>query len=447
MDARLARAACLAAAFLCMGASYRTPNFLVKAPTPQAAEQIGRQAEKYRRELAIEWLGQPLPNWLEPCPITAQVNDHLGAGGATSFMFNAGEVFGWEMTIQGSLERVLDSVLPHEVTHTIFASYFRRPLPRWADEGACTTVEHASERAKQQKMLIDFLHTSRGIPFHLMFAMKEYPRDILPLYAQGHSLASFLVGQGGRRKFLGYVAAGLEGEQWSAATRKFYGYSNLAELQISWLDWVRKGSPAAVTPKQPAPGGGDGATTLAQATPRPQPAPSPLNRGASSELAALPTEPLVPVVRPRGATARGEAAPRGSSSDSTQLASAVVPTGNGRSSPTADQGWRAKGAPRDVAVANPPGDVAASGRLRENALPLAVENGPTYNQLTRPQGMEGSRQVILEWERPAKGSASASTPPKEQPPLPQPEEELRGSSPPRRSVYEVRGETSATIRR
>jgi hypothetical protein len=61
--------------------------------------------------------------------------------------------------------------------------------------------------------------------------------------------------------------------------------------------------------------------------------------------------------------------------------------------------------------------------------------------------MEGSRQVILEWERPAKGSASASTPPKEQPPLPQPEEELRGSSPPRRSVYEVRGETSATIRR
>ena len=61
------------------------------------------------------------------------------------------------MSIQGSRQRILDSVLPHEVTHTIFASHFRQPLPRWADEGACTTVEHASERAKQEKMLIEFL--------------------------------------------------------------------------------------------------------------------------------------------------------------------------------------------------------------------------------------------------------------------------------------------------
>ena len=37
--------------------------------------------------------------------------------------------------------RILDSVLPHEITHTIFATHFGQPLPRWADEGACTTVD------------------------------------------------------------------------------------------------------------------------------------------------------------------------------------------------------------------------------------------------------------------------------------------------------------------
>ena len=68
------------------------------------------------------------------------------------------------MKIQGSRERILDSVLPHEITHTIFATHFGRPLPRWADEGACTTVEHASEKAKQDKLLIQFLLTDRGIP-------------------------------------------------------------------------------------------------------------------------------------------------------------------------------------------------------------------------------------------------------------------------------------------
>ena len=165
MEAHFMRCALLAAAVASMGASYRTANFVVEAPTPEIAQQIGQAAEKYRRELAVEWLGTEMRNWSQPCPITAQVGQHLGAGGATSFVFEHGEVFGWRMTIQGSLVRILDSVLPHEVTHTIFATHFRQPLPRWADEGACTTVEHASERSKQQHMLVDFLRTGRGIAF------------------------------------------------------------------------------------------------------------------------------------------------------------------------------------------------------------------------------------------------------------------------------------------
>ena len=121
-------------------AGHRTANFIVEAPTPALARRIGDAAEQYRHDLAVEWLGQPLPRWSRPCPISAQVAPQLGAGGATSFVFDNGEVFNWTMTIQGSEERILDSVLPHEITHTIFATHFRQPLPRWADEGACTTV-------------------------------------------------------------------------------------------------------------------------------------------------------------------------------------------------------------------------------------------------------------------------------------------------------------------
>ncbi len=226
-----------------MGASTRTPNFIVEAPTPELAEKIGKAAEKYRRELAIEWLGSPMPNWSKPCPIVAEVAPHLGAGGATSFVFDRGEVFGWDMKIQGNEQRLLDSVLPHEVTHTIFASHFRRPLPRWADEGACTTVEHVAERTKQQQMLISFLKTQRGIAFHQMFAMKEYPRDVLPLYSQGYSLARFLIEQGGRHKFMEFVGDGLKNENWSEVIKQHYGYENLAVLQDKWLVWVKQGSP------------------------------------------------------------------------------------------------------------------------------------------------------------------------------------------------------------
>lgn len=249
MDARSLCAAFSAALLLTLGglhadaASFRTQNFIVSARDPSFARQVAEAAEQYRAELAFEWLGRELPAWPEPCPITVQDGPHLGAGGATSFSFDRGRPFGWTMNIQGSRERLLDSVLPHEVTHTVFATHFGQPVPRWADEGACTTVEHSSERAKQHQLLLQFLTTNRGIPFNKMFRMTEYPHDIMPLYSQGHSVAQFLVAQGGRRQFINFVGRGMTRHDWDAAVDEFYGFQDLSDLQLTWVDWVRKGCP------------------------------------------------------------------------------------------------------------------------------------------------------------------------------------------------------------
>ncbi len=280
MEARFYRAVALLAAISTMGASQRSANFIVSAPTPEMAAQISQAAEDYRRDLAIQWLGKPMPTWSQPCPIEVQVGPHLGAGGATSFLFERGEVYGWRMNIQGSLERVLDSVLPHEVTHTIFATHFRRPLPRWADEGACTTVEHASERMKQQTMLVEFLKTGRGIPFSRMFVMKEYPHDVMPLYSQGYSLARYLIAAGGRQKFLNFLSDGMQDDNWARAMQRHYGYPNLAALQTNWLDWVRQGSPAIDKP-QP---GADEPLLAAAGNRRPRPDSNLIYRGQDSPL-------------------------------------------------------------------------------------------------------------------------------------------------------------------
>jgi hypothetical protein len=244
MDARPKQLALAVAVLLLLtGASYRSQNFIVTARWPELAREVGDAAERYRRDLAIEWLGRELQPWGRPCPIEVTAGPRLGAGGATSFMFRHGQPFGWQMNIQGSRERILDSVLPHEVTHTIFATHYGRPLPRWADEGACTTVEHPQERARQQDFLIQFLSTGRGIPFNRMFAMTEYPHDILPLYAQGHSLAQFLIDQGGRRRFVDFVGHGMNTQDWDKSVSQFYAFRNLSDLQLQWVDWVRRGSP------------------------------------------------------------------------------------------------------------------------------------------------------------------------------------------------------------
>ena len=187
--------------------------------------------------------------------LTVQAAPHLGNGGATTFVFDRGEVFGWRMSIQGSRERILDSVLPHEITHMIFASHFRRPLPRWADEGGATSVEHVSEKIKYKRILDQSLRSGRGIAFNRMFAMTEYPRDIMPLYAQGHSLADYLIQIGGRRKYVQFIGDGLETDDWPGAISRNYGVDGLGKLQNTWLAWVKQGFPAlrSLEPRPAAP--------------------------------------------------------------------------------------------------------------------------------------------------------------------------------------------------
>jgi hypothetical protein len=343
MEAHLFRAAILAGAILSLGASYRTQNFIVEAPTPELATEFGQAAEKFRKELAIEWLGRELPRWREPCPINTTVGPEVGAGGATQFMFDRDRngqpiVFGWTMSVQGSRERILDSVLPHEVTHTIFATHFKRPLPRWADEGGSTTVEHVTERAKQHAMLITFLKTSRGIPFDQMFAMREYPRDIMPLYAQGYATARFLIAQGGKREFVKFMSSGFEREDWAGAIKKHYGYDDLAALQTAWLGWIREGGPNTVPAKF-----------------------SGRSAGSNVVLASNATPPV-----------------------DTLAASAPKSQGKAAMSVAAGNGWYARASR---------GEVSYDGPLDQKTTT------PMSHEATHPQPVEPARQVILEWNR------------------------------------------------
>lgn len=345
MDARIGRIA-LRIALLCgilssLGASSRTQNFIVSAPTPELAQSINRAAEKYRRDLAMLWLGRELPPWSAPCPIQANVSDRLGAGGVTSFVFHRGEAAEWQMQVQGSAQRVLDSVLPHEITHTVFATHFGQPLPRWADEGSCTTVEHAEEQGRHQQMLITFLQTGRGIAMSRMFAMRDYPQDMLPLYSQGYSVSRYLIEQGGRRKFVQFVGDGLKDDNWQRALKKHYGDQSLMALQTRWLDWVRQGSPRIAPPTD---GPKQAPVMVASHQPRPRPEPNLIYHVSREDASALEnvskgnaanaTLPLVPIRE-----SKQSAAPA-----SDYVALAAAPT----------SGWRAAGTRPGPACDTPP---------------------------------------------------------------------------------------------
>src|SRR5437764_11968168 len=50
-------------------ATIRTQNFVVTAPSEEMAREFGQAAEFYRKQKAVEWLGQEVPTWPQPCPL------------------------------------------------------------------------------------------------------------------------------------------------------------------------------------------------------------------------------------------------------------------------------------------------------------------------------------------------------------------------------------------
>jgi hypothetical protein len=242
----------LAGVILSLGASYPSANFVVEAPTPQIAEQVSKWAEHYRREKAEQWLGRQMPNWPTPCPLRVRVTQS-GASGATSFNFSGGGV--WQtMEIEGPLERLLYSVLPHEVTHTVFAHYFGAPVPRWADEGGAVLSEDELEKSRHDTMVRQILNAGRALRLSHLFTLKDYPRDprdIGALYAQGYSVSEFLVGMSNRQTFLSFVAHGMQPNYgWDNAARTYYHFQTVTELEQAWrshLSSTRK-QPASAAP-------------------------------------------------------------------------------------------------------------------------------------------------------------------------------------------------------
>jgi hypothetical protein len=223
-----------------MGASYRTTNFVVQAPTEQIARQAGEYAEKWRREKALEWIGQEMPAWGQPCPLKVTITPG-GAGGYTTFAFDRGAILSQEMNVQGTLERVLHSVLPHEVTHTVFAYKFRCPVPRWADEGGAVLSEDDAERKRHDQMVRQSLAGGKAFRLRTLFEMKQYPsggEDLMTLYAQGYSLSRFLVESTSKPQFLAFVGDGMR-SGWDQAIRTHLRMNSVEQLEETWLSWMR----------------------------------------------------------------------------------------------------------------------------------------------------------------------------------------------------------------
>lgn len=246
----------VALALKASAATVRTANFVVTADSQALAQQVADCAEKARREEARAWLGHELETWAQPCPIKVTVTTSLG-GGATSFGFGGRGVPGMSCNVEGRADKILSSVVPHEVNHMVFASYLQSPVPRWCDEGAAVTWEDPEELARQDKLCREILNTAgRKIPLARLLALKDYPSDVMALYAEGYCVTQYLIGLKGRPQFLMFVWHGMQ-RTWPEALRASYGIEDENDLEKRWLAYMKETK--GQTPRATV-GGASGAT-------------------------------------------------------------------------------------------------------------------------------------------------------------------------------------------
>ena len=232
----------MAAAPIADAAVYETANFSVEAYDAELARDVAERAEACRAEQWQLWGGSAaLPDWAYKCEVTIRIGRNtLTGGGSTSMAFEAGEVFGFQGTWEGTREQLLTCVVPHEVSHTVIATRFRQAIPRCLDEGIATSFEAGLGRNVWREEVRNVLTQGRGIGLNELFAMTEYPRDFRALYAQGSSLVEFLLEMDQPPALMKFVEGGLE-RDWHQAARAAYGFEDLAHLQESWIAWIRKG--------------------------------------------------------------------------------------------------------------------------------------------------------------------------------------------------------------
>jgi hypothetical protein len=222
----------------------RSKNFYVISQSGNA-KMYAAALENARYKNAMDWMGKPLPDWNKPVVVKINENPNMpDSGGATALDFNplGGKPLGYSMSVVGPRNSLLYSTIPHEVMHIVTAENFGKPIPMFITEGISTTAETVKDKAKHMNMLSEFLKQGRWYDFDTLSRMQDYPKDYMPLYAEGHSITEYLIQQGGGgtegRKKLFAAISYANNHGWNAAMKQYYGANSLSDIQKKWLQSI-----------------------------------------------------------------------------------------------------------------------------------------------------------------------------------------------------------------
>jgi tetratricopeptide (TPR) repeat protein len=231
-----------------------TANCIVYYKTTEQAKQVAKRVEDTLARVTAQLEYTGLDWHRDKCKVfvfddAAAWDEFVKESGATTEWAD-GFAYGPLREIYvhaGDGERMLDTVLPHELTHVIHREYAREdtPLPLWLLEGLACANEFTG---KDQRFGLarSALATGKFIPLSHLTAFRSYPRGeaVALFYAESLALVEFILDRFGHEG-LAQLHKKLRGtEDFDKLVKRAFKIEPDA-FEREWLEYVRTAKPGA----------------------------------------------------------------------------------------------------------------------------------------------------------------------------------------------------------
>lgn len=220
----------------------RSENFIVVAPDQKIADELLKAAEKYRQEVAVQWLGEPLPPSVGPAIINLELLPANDRG--ITWAIDSPERKYHKVWLETSRKQAVGAILKHEITHVVLATRFPSRLPTWLEEG-CASFSDDADRLRTRKSILDwYARTNKWPSLHAVVNAKAMAATDKSSYAVAASLTEFLMRRGGQTTLLSF-AEEIEDKGLEKALAHHYQINGIQELNDEWKSWYLAGNAVA----------------------------------------------------------------------------------------------------------------------------------------------------------------------------------------------------------
>jgi hypothetical protein len=218
-----------------------TPNFRIfHKHDKKLVEQVARVVERSRVSAYAKWVGGEEEIWKPKCYLyldNAEAGTSKLLHDARGYAKRGGLGFSTRryVRVRAKDTGLLDSVLPHEITHAVlFGEFGEQDAPPWAHEGMAGLAQSRADQEQFTNTLLRARRKRELFSVAKLMELEEYPEDDVALYyAQSVSLVEFLTADKGPREFIQFLRDAIR-KGTEAALRQHYNFENYADLERHW---------------------------------------------------------------------------------------------------------------------------------------------------------------------------------------------------------------------